>query len=111
MTTNTNSTAQQTDASARRQWFAEWLNPLVAIALTAWFVSFVPAVARGETFAASWSWVPSLNVRLSFNLDGLGLLFALLISSIGALVFIFARGYMGDHPDRARIYFWLLACS
>ncbi len=70
--------------------------------------ALIPAVARGETFAVSWNWVPSLDARLSFVVDGLSLLFMILISSIGTLVLVYARAYLDGHPDRRRLYTWLL---
>jgi multicomponent Na+:H+ antiporter subunit A len=56
-----------------------------------------------------YDWVPSLGVRLSFALDGLGRLFALLISAIGALVLIYAGSYMRGHERLGRFYMYLLA--
>jgi multicomponent Na+:H+ antiporter subunit A len=50
------------------------------------------------------SWVPSLGLSLAFNLDGWGLLFALLISAIGALVVWYASAYLRGHPDGGRFY-------
>jgi multicomponent Na+:H+ antiporter subunit A len=44
-------------------------------------------------------WAPSLGLTLSFNLDGLGLLFALLITGIGALVVLYASRYLEGHAQ------------
>jgi multicomponent Na+:H+ antiporter subunit A len=55
------------------------------------------------------SWAPSLRLSLSFNLDGLGLLFALLITAIGALVVLYASGYFEGHPHAGRFYASLFA--
>ncbi len=84
------------------------LIPILPFALTLWFASFVVHVAGGETFSASWNWVPGLDVALSFVIDGLSLLFSLLITGLGTLIFIYARGYTGRHPHHARLSFWLL---
>jgi multicomponent Na+:H+ antiporter subunit A len=54
-------------------------------------------------------WAPSLGLALSFNLDGLGLLFALLIAAIGALVVLYASAYLRHHPDAGRFYASLFA--
>ena len=54
-------------------------------------------------------WAPSLGLSLSFNLDGLGLLFALLITAIGALVVLYASRYLEDHPQAGRFYAALFA--
>ena len=54
-------------------------------------------------------WVPSLNLSLAFNLDGLGLLFAFLIAAIGTLVVWYASAYLEGHRDAGRFYASLFA--
>jgi multicomponent Na+:H+ antiporter subunit A len=55
------------------------------------------------------AWAPSLGLSLSFNFDGLGLLFAFLIVGIGALVALYANAYLGAHPGKLRFYVSLVA--
>jgi multicomponent Na+:H+ antiporter subunit A len=55
----------------------------------------------------SWNWVPSLDVNLGFFLDGFGLLFALLISAVGTMVFLYAGGYLAGSPKLGRFYGWI----
>jgi multicomponent Na+:H+ antiporter subunit A len=55
------------------------------------------------------AWAPSLGLSLSFNLDGLGLLFALLITGIGTLVVLYASAYLDGHPHAGRFYASLFA--
>ena len=43
------------------------------------------------------------------SLDGLGLLFALLITGIGTLVVLYASAYLGNHPQAGRFYASLFA--
>jgi multicomponent Na+:H+ antiporter subunit A len=87
---------------------AGWVLALLPLVLTAYFASFLGPVAAGEAFHAGHDWVPSLGVRLSFTLDGLALLFALLISGVGALVLVYAGGYLAGHPQLGRLYAFLL---
>ena len=54
-------------------------------------------------------WAPSLRLSLSFNLDGLGLLFATLITGIGALIVLYASRYLEEHAHAGRFYASLLA--
>src|SRR3989339_685274 len=85
-----------------------WMLALVPVVLTVYFGSYIEQVAAGETFRASYAWAPALGVELSFYLDGLSLLFALLISGIGALVFVYANGYLAGHRHLGRFYAFLL---
>ena len=52
--------------------------------------------------------MPSLGIALSWQLDGLSLLFALLISGIGALVLIYAGAYLAGDAQLGRFYLYLL---
>ncbi len=52
-------------------------------------------VFNGAVITQSWSWLPQLGIDFSFRLDALGLLFALLISGIGTLIYIYAYFYLG----------------
>jgi multicomponent Na+:H+ antiporter subunit A len=54
-------------------------------------------------------WIPSLDVALRFTVDGWALLFALLASGIGVLVFVYSTAYMHGEPGLARYYGTLLA--
>ena len=54
-------------------------------------------------------WAPSLGLSLSFNLDGLGLLFAILIAGIGALIVLYASQYLHAHARAGRFYASLFA--
>ncbi|MDZ7731146.1 MAG: proton-conducting transporter membrane subunit [Natrialbaceae archaeon] len=55
------------------------------------------------------TWVPALDVGFQFTVDGWGLLFALLASGIGVLVFIYSAQYMHGEDGLARYYAALLA--
>lgn len=74
-----------------------------------YFASLIGPVSQGETIVTSFGWVAELGVNLSFHLDGLSLLFALLITGIGTLIVFYAGAYLEGHRDRGRFYLWLLA--
>jgi multicomponent Na+:H+ antiporter subunit A len=86
---------------------AGWVPVLLAVAIFAAFLQAVPSVAAGEPLRAVWPWVPSLGVTLSFWIDGLSLTFGLLISGIGALVFLYAGTYLRGHPHFIRFMLYL----
>ena len=83
---------------------AGWLLALLPLSLTVYFASFSPAISGGEVFIQEWRWLPGLGIDLVFLLDGLSLLFALLISFIGTFVLIYAGSYLKGHPDLGRFY-------
>jgi multicomponent Na+:H+ antiporter subunit A len=73
-------------------------------ALFAWFVTGLDEVTRGEAWVQSWTWVEELGIRFAFRLDGLSLLFALLVTGIGALVLVYAGGYFKGDARLPRFY-------
>ena len=85
-----------------------WLMALLPLGLAFYFASYARQIASGQNVVVQRTWVPSLGVNLSFYLDGLGLTFALLITGIGALVLIYANGYLAGHPQLGRLYSLLL---
>jgi multicomponent Na+:H+ antiporter subunit A len=87
---------------------AGWIIALLPLGLAIYFASLLNPIAAGQVFTTSYPWIPSLEVNLSFYADGLSLLFALLISGIGALVVIYAGGYLAGHPQLGRFYAYLL---
>ena len=63
----------------------------------------------GTSGTVAVEWIPSLDVALRFRVDGLALLFALLASGIGVLIFVYSGRYMHGKPGLARFYAALLA--
>lgn len=52
-------------------------------------------------------WIPSFGIELAFRLDGLSLLFLMLVSGIGTLISIYAGGYLHGHPQLGRFFCYL----
>jgi multicomponent Na+:H+ antiporter subunit A len=86
-----------------------WLLALLPLALACYFASFIAAVSGGEVIVQQWQWLPGLGINLGFMLDGLSLLFALLISVIGAVILVYAGGYLHNHAYLVR-FFVILLC-
>ncbi|QJD58885.1 DUF4040 domain-containing protein [Pseudomonas sp. gcc21] len=87
---------------------ALWLLALVPAGCFAWFVSLIPLVAGGDIVTSSMAWVPLLDVTFTLRLDGLALLFALLITGIGTLIVLYSGSYLSGHPHLGRFYAYLL---
>lgn len=80
---------------------------LLPLGLFIYYLRLVPNVSLGEIFLQSTSWIPSLGVNLDFKLDGLSLLFALLITGVGTAVYFYARTYLKGHPYFDRFFGYL----
>ncbi|TVP87993.1 MAG: NADH-quinone oxidoreductase subunit I, partial [Pseudomonadaceae bacterium] len=87
---------------------AGWLLALVPAACFVWFATQIPLVASGEVVTATIAWVPAMDVSLALRLDGLALIFALMISGIGALIVLYAGAYLDKHHHLGRFYAYLL---
>ncbi|SDT48507.1 monovalent cation:proton antiporter [Paenibacillaceae bacterium GAS479] len=86
-----------------------WLAMAAPVFMLFYFLSRIPEVSNGRSLTASAPWIPSLGVNVDSNLDGLGLLFSLLISGIGVLVVFYSIFYL--HPRKeavTRFYVCLL---
>ncbi len=81
------------------------------LVMAACLVLFAPLIAPamgGATLLASMAWLPEWGLALSFRLDGLGLMFVLLILGIGLLVTLYAYYYLPPHDRLGRFYTLLL---
>lgn len=86
------------------------LAPMLAalpLMLFLYFLSFLPGVSNGNSYLYKQTWITSLNINLNFKMDGLALLFALMITGIGALVYLYAASYLKGHKYLDRFYVYL----
>lgn len=92
--------------------FGERTSKLLAIlpaTLFVYFANYLPVVTGQGPQLISYDWVPSLGISLDFWLDGLSLMFALLISGIGFFVIIYAGSYLAHKPDQRKLLTYLMA--
>ncbi|MGB0681692.1 MAG: putative monovalent cation/H+ antiporter subunit A [Magnetovibrionaceae bacterium] len=85
-----------------------WMLASLPLLLTAYFANFLSPISGGEAIRFSVPWVPDLGIYLSFYLDGLSLLFALLISGIGTFIVLYAATYLTKHADLGRFLMFIL---
>ncbi|MDO9071863.1 MAG: monovalent cation/H+ antiporter subunit A [Rubrivivax sp.] len=91
---------------ARRQG-AAWAAAAVTAAVLALLLSQAPAVFAGQTLLQHVPWVPALGLGANFRLDGLALMFGLMITGVGLLVILYAAYYLGPE-ERVGKFFGLL---
>ena len=85
-----------------------------------WFVLLVPSflffllarqittVAKGQTFSYQLDWIPSYNINFLTYLDGLSMIFGLLITGIGVLVVLYSIYYLSTEQSLVHFYIYLL---
>ncbi|KZM39319.1 monovalent cation/H+ antiporter subunit A [Marinomonas sp. SBI22] len=79
--------------------------PFIALLLVA---EMTPDVLNGENHYAAAQWIPLLNLNIAFRLDGLSLLFSILILGIGLLVILYARYYLSPKDSIGKFYSFLM---
>ncbi|AOA59365.1 monovalent cation/H+ antiporter subunit A [Acinetobacter larvae] len=92
-------------------WLKRYSRGLTALgAISASLTSFIlllsqaKSVLHGIVITETWSWLPQLGIDLSFRLDALGLIFSLLISGIGTLIYIYAYYYLSPPNSLSKLY-------
>jgi multicomponent Na+:H+ antiporter subunit A len=88
---------------------SKWSSVLaiLPILLFCYFAAYIPSISKGNILYEHLPWVPSLMINFDFRLDGLSLLFSLLITGIGSFIFIYASSYLKGHQYLDRFYGYL----
>jgi multicomponent Na+:H+ antiporter subunit A len=85
-----------------------WPLALVPAGVFACLLKLWPSVVDMRDVSTSIEWVSELNLAFSLRLDGLSLLFGLLITGIGALIMIYAGAYLKGDQRLGRLWTLLL---
>ena len=101
--------AEHSDPNARWTTLSGLGTSAATALLFLYFLQFLPEVAAGQPVRWVIPWIPSLDVNLSFWIDGLSLMFALLITGIGAMVMLYAAKYLAGHKQYDRFALYLFA--
>ncbi len=81
---------------------------LVSAAALSGILAHAPGVLDGQTVRTQINWMPALGLNANFMLDGLGLLFAILILGIGVLIILYARFYLSAKDPAGQFYTYLM---
>jgi multicomponent Na+:H+ antiporter subunit A len=87
---------------------AAWLLAVAPAAMFVHFAGMLPAIADGEALLNGYAWAPQLGVSFSYMIDGLSLLFSLLITGIGTFIVIYSGAYLAGHPHQGRFLSFIL---
>ncbi|MBC7443053.1 MAG: Na+/H+ antiporter subunit A [Ramlibacter sp.] len=87
-----------------------YLIALLPAGAFAYTVGQTGAVTAGNSVTESIPWIPTLGISLSFRVDTLAWLLALIVTGVGALVLVYcARYFAADEPSLGRFAALLLA--
>jgi NADH:ubiquinone oxidoreductase subunit 5 (subunit L)/multisubunit Na+/H+ antiporter MnhA subunit len=82
---------------------------LLFVALLGYFPFLQEAGATMSAVSRVVEWVPEMGISLSFYLDGLALFFALIVTGIGAGIFLYTGYYFDDDAEGLRFTRFLMA--
>lgn len=82
-----------------------WFVLVLPVVLFIYFLSLLPMTSSGETLMQSIAWVPSLGIDFTLYVDGLSLLFSLLITGIGALVILYSIYYLSKAKEKLNNFY------
>lgn len=85
------------------------LPALVPLGIALYLSSFIPDIIGRASVESHLPWIPSLGIALDFRLDGLSLVFALIIAWVGVFILPYAAEYHRDHPRAGLFQGYLLA--
>jgi multicomponent Na+:H+ antiporter subunit A len=87
---------------------AAWILALIPAGLFATLCTLIDPISHGQIVRFGIDWVPALDLRLDFLVDGLSLVFALLVTGIGAITLVYAGSYLAGHRHLGRLLSFLL---
>lgn len=71
-----------------------WFVLAVPLVLFIYLTTFIPSISNGNPIMATLPWLPAYDINFTIYMDGLSLVFALLITGIGSLVILYSIYYM-----------------
>jgi multicomponent K+:H+ antiporter subunit A len=80
----------------------------VTLAALGLLLALAPGVIGGQAVLERAEWMPAIGLNAHLRLDGLSLLFALLITGVGALVVLYAAFYLGADDPAGKFYATLM---
>lgn len=86
-----------------------WFVLAVPFVLFIIYAMLIPTSMEGFVIESSFSWIPSLGIEFYSYIDGLSLLFSLLITGIGSLVVLYSIYYLDQSKEKlGHFYVYLL---
>ncbi len=85
-----------------------WFVLIIPVTLFIMLARNISAIAAGETYIQTIPWIPSAGIYFTTYLDGLSMIFGLLITGVGSLVILYSIYYLSARESLAHFYVYLL---
>ena len=85
-----------------------WFVLIAPVTVFILLARLIPLISSGETQMHTYEWIPSLGINFTTYLDGLSMIFGLLISGVGALVVLYSIFYLSTKEALHNFYCYLL---
>ena len=85
-----------------------WFVLPIPVIIFIYFMSYINVPDSDKPFIVIWDFMPRIGMNFAVHLDGLSLLFASLITGIGALVVLYSITYLSKSESLGNFYCYLL---
>ena len=76
-----------------------WFVLCVPVIIFVYLLRYIPTVANGDVILKTVPWIPSAGINYTTYIDGLSLIFGLLIAGVGALVILYSIYYLSAERE------------
>lgn len=86
-----------------------WFVLAIPLAVFIYLLSYIPMISAGETVYRELAWIPSYDINLTMVIDGLSMVFGLIITGVGFLVVLYSIYYLSRKKEALNnFYIYLL---
>lgn len=85
-----------------------WFVLPIPVIIFIYYMSYINVPDSDKPFIVIWDFMPRIGMNFAVHLDGLSLLFASLITGIGALVVLYSITYLSKSESLGNFYCYLL---
>lgn len=85
-----------------------WFVLAVPLLLFVFLATYIPRLSKGEIISNTFEWIPSFQINFTTYLDGLSMIFGLLITGVGSLVILYSIFYLSKKESLHHFYCYLL---
>ncbi|MFO7997718.1 MAG: proton-conducting transporter membrane subunit, partial [Bacteroidales bacterium] len=85
-----------------------WIYAFFPFSGFLYFLSLLPEINLGQVVSERYAWIPVYGIDFSFYIDGLSILFSLIVLGIGTFILVYSGYYMRPYPMKGRFTGYLI---